>query len=462
MTTPAPSTATAQETLQSGLIHLFTGLSFICIAVGFCYLDRSFGHFFAESMFWVLWGVIGFSAGAYTLGRQPEAGKTFSIVLGVIAVVLAVFPGFFIYATLRWVSVLLLLVIAARAPMMHTRRDLYLCLAVCFAVSFMVATHSRADWTLWLYLGPAWVFAGLALTWEYASSRAISHGSKLVMSLAFIALCSVMAMALFIFLPRPPVLGFGFIPPAAATKGLLGQPAGSPSATGKNEGPSAGGNKGSIPGTDVAGSNNADTGWTGKWQGMLEQMRPGSQDPAMPQWQRTLLGKLLDWAHALSGGQNEAALKADQNQSQSLRARLQTLLAWSWLEALLALVGTVLAWLAYRHRYHMGLELMHLGARLLATRRPWLSMRMSAKAMTWCLASTGHVWQPGQSLQEYFASAPAMPRLSRRWFADALALYGATRFGQTPATPARAKIMQQSVSAATELVKGHAPELAQR
>lgn len=452
MMNPSTPQTTAQEVLPSRLIHLFTGLSFICIAVGFSYLDRSYGFFRAESLFWVTWGTLGFSAGAYCLGRDPATGKTLSIVLGLIAVVLAIFPAFFMYTLLRWVSVLLMLVMAARAPMMRTRRDLYLCLTVCFTVSFMVATHSMANWTLWIYLGPAWVFAGLALTWEYASSRAIGNWTKLGMSLGFIAISTLVALALFLFLPRPPVLGFGFIPPGADAPGLLSQPAGGVLGQGKESGKSPGAQPGNASGGTTASGQGGAGSWREQWQGMLEKMRPGSRDPTMPQWQRDVLGKLLDWAQTLAG-EADAEIQAVQMERQSLS---------SWLWALLmALLALALAWLAHRHRYWLGVELAQMAAQLLAAHHPLLAMRLSARAMTWCLKDAGHSARPGESVREYVAAMPAtMPQLSRRWFGYAVSVYCETRFGKAPATPARARQMHQAINAATELVRGHSPELA--
>ncbi len=459
MATSTSSNAVNEDKLPSRLVHLFTALSYICVALAFSYLDRRYGFFSVESMFWVVWGSLGFAAGAHALDRSAEAGKAFSLILSLVAALLAMFPAFFMYPLLRWVGVVLMLVVAARGPIMRTRRDLYLCLTVCFAVSFMVATHSMANWTLWLYLGPAWVFAGLALAWEYASSRAIGNWTKLGMSLGFIAMSTLMALVLFLFVPRPPVLGFGFIPPAADAPGLFDQPAGGTPGTGKEPGKSTGSGPGNAAGAANAPGAGADAGWRGQWQGMLEKMRPGSRDPTMPKWQRDLLGKLLDWTQALSGAPIEQSSDAATGSAEAERTQQWNL--WSWLGmVLMTLLALALAWLAYRHRYWLGIELMHFGAWSLAAHLPLLSMRMSAKAMKWCLMNAGHAGKPGQSVREYLATAPAMPQLSRRWFGYAVDLYCETRFGPVSATPARASNMQRAVSAATQLVRGHAPELA--
>lgn len=123
------------------------------------------------------------------------------------------------------------------------------------------------------------------------------------------------------------------------------------------------------------------------------------------------------------------------------------------------LLALLLAWLIYRWRYWLGIELLHFGAWLLAPTHPMLSMRMSAQAIKLCLREAGHHGKPGESVREYVAAAPGQPPLVRRWLGYAVDLYCETRFGAVQATPARAKNMRRAVSAATQLVKGHAPEL---
>jgi uncharacterized membrane protein YgcG len=463
----------ASEALSSRWISLFTALCFLCVALGFSYLDRRYGYFKVESIFWVGWAGTAFLVGSVTLGSKGESGKNLAFILTAIAALLAILPAFFMYELARWICVVLLLVISARAPMMHTRRDLYLCLTTCFSVSFMAATHHRADWTLWLYMGPAWIFAGLALTWDYAADKSIGHGTRLGMNLGFVGITAGLALLLFLFVPRPPVLGFGFIPPAADAPGLWDQPAGpsgadakgaSAQGTGKGGGAgnaqgqgsgggAGGGGGGSSPGDGQGG------GLRDKWDGMLKQMRPALKDPAMPAWQRNLLGKLLDWAQFERGdGEPHANADAQPQGQQQPQDSASGGPSWPW-TILLALLALVLGWLLHKFRYWLGIEAMHIGARLLARHFPERSMRMSAQAMKWCLMDKGHKPLPGQSLREYLDGVPGLPKLSRRWFGYALALYNEMRFGTLAATSQRANHMREAVAAATQLVKGHAPEL---
>jgi hypothetical protein len=448
-----------QEGLSSRMISVFTGLCYLCVAVSFSYLDRRYGFFAAESAFWVVWTALGFAAASFTAGRTAPAGKGFSMVLTVGALVLAIFPFFFMYTMLRWACVVLLLVIAARGPVMHTRRDLYLCLTTCFAVSFMAATHFTADWTLWVYLGPAWIFAGLALTWDYAPSKAIGHGTRLGMNLGFVAATVVVTALLFFFIPRPPVLGFGFIPPAADASGLLNQPAGKqPGKGGRGQGPGAGQVAGMGEAAGEGKGAAQSQSWRGRWQLMLDKMRPALKDPAIPKWQKSLLEKLLGLGEMLGGTilqPSDGPHGEDDDPSSISLAQIASAIA----SLLALLVALALAWFIYYRRYWLGIELLHFGAWLTASARPMLSMRMSAQAMKFCLREAGHKSKPGESVREYVAAAPGQPPLVRHWLGYAVELYCETRFGAVHATPARAKNMRRAVSAATQLVKGYAPEL---
>src|SRR5262249_32965709 len=150
-------------------------------------------------------------------------------------------------------SLTLMITLAARAVVMRTRRDFYLSQTVIFVVSLMVATHMAADWTVWFYLAPAWLLAALALAWEYAAGVAISRWAKGGLTLGFILLSFLLAMLLFLFGPRPPSLGFGFLPPGTDTPNLLKQEAGN-QGTGRGDGAANGlGRAGGPPGQGTQG-----------------------------------------------------------------------------------------------------------------------------------------------------------------------------------------------------------------
>jgi hypothetical protein len=213
--------------LHSRAVVVLTGLSYLFTGFGFSFLDRRFGSFGLEGFLWLMWAVLGFGAGALHVGKPASAGKTQWLVLGALGGLLALFPGFAIYNLLRWTSLTLMIVIGARAAVLKTRRDFYFTLTVIFVVGFMVGTHGNADWTLWFYLGPAWVFGGLALAWDHAAGTPLSRWTKMFMTLGFITASFLLAVVLFFFAPRPPILGFGFLPPGTDTPGMFTQPAGS-------------------------------------------------------------------------------------------------------------------------------------------------------------------------------------------------------------------------------------------
>lgn len=209
MSTPMPHPdLAAEQTLRSRVVVVLTGCSYLCVGLAFSYLDRRFGSFAMEATFWLLWALAGFGAGAFYLGRPGNAGSTHWKVQGTFGFVLALFPGFFMFSMLRWVGLALMIIQGARAASLRTRRDFYLSLTLIFVVSLMVATHDNADWTVWFYLGPAWLFAALALAWDHAASAEIPRWAKAGMTLAFILLSFLLACVLFLFVPRPAVLGW--------------------------------------------------------------------------------------------------------------------------------------------------------------------------------------------------------------------------------------------------------------
>lgn len=449
---PATGDPTAQPV--SAPVVALTGLSFLFVGLGFSYLDRRFQSFGFEALLWSTWTLLGFGAGALHVRKPGASGRIQWVVLGSLGFVLAVFPGLAIYNLLRWTSLTLMIVVGARAAVLSTRRDFYLTLTVVFVVSFMVGTHGNADWTLWFYLGPAWVFGALALTWEQAIGVPLSRWTKLSMSLGFIGVCLLLAATLFLFAPRPPTLGFGFVPPGADS-GLVRQPLGPGSG-----GQQAGGADGSsaVPGSGPGGSGDVRQGESIRlWNGMLEDMRRAAADRFIPQWQRSLMQALLGAAQSLlgmlapsgSGSGDGSALEGPARETERPDAEPNWLL-------LLALA--LAAYLLWQRRYRFGASAALAAAWLLAARWPERSMRLSAQAMKWCLHARGHQRGPGQSVREHWASAAGIAPLARRWLGDAIEAYCETRFGGAAATRARALSMRAAVLDASDILLGRAPE----
>lgn len=449
-TLPVPQAVDTSPQLNSRAVVALTGLSYLFVALGFSYLDRGYGSFGLEGFLWFAWALLGFCAGmAHVRKTDTAAGVIQWNVMGALGLLLAVFPGFVIFNLLRWACLVLMVVVGARAAILRTRRDFYLALTVIFVVSFMVGTHGNADWTLWFYLGPAWVFGGLALAWEHALGTPLSRWTKLSMTLGFIVASLVLTTALFLFLPRPAILGFGFLPPGTDTPGMFQQPAdGSGGLLGRGHNDSSGTQASGRQG----GAGTAQQGeWGQKWGHMLQGMRAAMGDKFIPQWQRGIMEKLLGAAQsvldALTGSSSGSA-----EASESFTFKV------NWLLLLLAMVAAYLLW---HRRYRLGLALALGGAWLLAARFPARSMRLSAQSLKWCLRIKGHKRLPGQSVREYWAGAAGMAPLAQRWLGYAVESYCAMRFGGVSATTQHALAMHQAVQGACDIVMGLAPELSQ-
>jgi hypothetical protein len=332
-------------------------------------------------------------------------------------------------------------------------------LSVVFVVSFLVGTHGNADWTLWFYLGPAWVLGGLALAWEHAAGVPISRWTKLIMTLGFASASLLLAMLLFFFAPRPPILGFGFLPPGTDTPGMFSQPAGKEAAAGDGFGEAdSGRHQGGSTGTAA----DAPAGELARqWGNLLKSMRQSAGDAAIPQWQRDLMGALLDTAQAVlelaTGQRGEAAGELGDGTPMDISGESWVFMV-NWLLLLALLLASYLLWL-YRYRLAMGAALA--GSWALAAHFPAQSMRLSARAMNGCLYWRGRPRHPGESVREHWqAGQQAAPPLARSWLEQALGLYCEMRFGGVSATPQQARAMRQAVQGVCDIMLGLAPELA--
>lgn len=433
------ATDAGTQPIRSRTVVALTGLSYLFVCWGFSYLDRRHGLFGFEGVLWGAWALAGFGVGMAGLRGPGARGQACWGVMGALGLVVALLPGFMMFTLLRWVCFGLLLIMGARAAVLRTRRDFYLTLTVVFAVSFMVGTHDRADWTLWVYLGPAWVLAGLALAWDHASGTALSLRVRLLMSGGFIAVAWVLSLGLFLLLPRPATLGFGFLPPGTGSPGLAGNPA--------ERGP--GGGRADAGAAGVVGTGGVSAPEPARWEAMLEAMRAAAQDGFIPQWQRQLMGAVLNAAEgvarALAPAQGRVA-----GATVAARAQRNIAVDVPWIRILAAVW---LAYLLWQRRYRLGLGVALIAAWSLGWRYPALSMRVSARAMRWCLQSCGHPHQPGQSVREHWMSAPDIALLARKWLGDAVDTYGEARFGGGAATRQRALAMHRAVQGAAEVLR---------
>lgn len=444
--------------MHSRMVVVLTGLSYLCVGLGFSYLDRRYGSLGVEGSLWLIWALLGFGAGTLNAGKPMTSGRIQWAVLGWLGLVLAVFPGIAMFSLLRWAALTLMIVMGARAAVLKTRRDFYLTLTVIFAVSFLVGTHANADWTLWFYLGPAWVFGGLALSWEHALGTPLSRWIKLSMTLGFISVSVLLTAALFLFVPRPAILGFGFLPPGAPNPGLFRQPAGE---SGGQQGKGSTGPTGSEADSGQAGMGaSKDDELAQKWENMLRSMRTTITDRTIPQWQRSLMEEFLNATQALVDvltgkppEPDEGSAAGQQLQEQSERLDFKV----NWLLVLALMMAGYLLW---RRRYRLGMTVALGCSWLLAVQFPAPSMRLSAHAMRWCLHVRGHKRAPGQSVREHWSAAVNVAPLAKRWLGYAVESYCEVRFGGVSATRRRALDMRAAVQGACDIMMGVAPELA--
>lgn len=490
---PSPRVPEAHPLLQSRGAIVFLGLSYLFTCFAFSYVDRSHRAFAFTCALWLVWAVLGFGAGVRNLRRTEGAGRTQWLVQGLFGFVLALFPGFVLYPFARWVCLVLLVVMGARAARLRTRRDLYLMLVVIFTVCFLATTHYAADWSLWFYLGPAWLFGALALAWLHAEGVDLSRWTKLSMTVGFVAVSFLIAASLFLFAPRPPVLGFGFLP-GGDVRGLYEPPVGEGGGQSPKsypwDAPGRGGRGGASgegpPGSGGWGEAQAGQGRlrpppdlsvpprASQWDRMLEYMREAGRDRDAPAWQRGAINGALDAVQALrdllggkrapgspgalgpSGGQGDQPGMSLQRSSSGEGAGGGGM---GMLDLLLGLALLLAGWLLWRTRYRWGLRAALGVSWLLSWRFPAQSMQLSARAMTWCLRAHRHPPQPGQSVREHWSSAPGLAPLARTWLGHALENYCAWRFGGVPATRERALRMRQDVFGAAEVMHGTVPEL---
>ncbi len=443
----------------SRAVVALTGASYLCVGLAFSYLDRRHGLFGVQGVLWLIWALAGFGAGTLYVGRPASVGKTHWNVQGWLGFSIAIFPCFLMFNMLRWISVALMLIIGARAVMLRTRRDFYLTLTCIFVVSFVVGTHRNADWTLWFYLGPAWLLAGLALAWDHAAGTPISRWIKALMTVGFIFTSVVLALALFLFAPRPAVLGFGFLPPGTDTPGLFNQPADGDTPTKGNAESSAGSGLSSGASGASLDADATESGQAQQWGQMLKNMRSTLSDSFIPQWQRNFIEGMLNGAqsllNALTGTASDSAAMSDQASQAQAQAQAQQDSAFSFWDFLVWLLLFLLAGLIFwRKRYRIGLFLALSGSWALAFYSPAWSMRFSAQALKWCLHLHGHRPTAGQSVREQWASAVGLPPLAQRWLGYAVEIYCETRFGDVPATPQRARHMRETVHAASDVMTG--------
>ena len=408
-------------------VLLLTALSYWSTCMALMYLNRRVGGLMFGLFAWTLWTWWGFrGAWKHVFAQDPKAGRKRSMVMGILTalVALPLFPGFMRGGTTFWLCLFLLLVTGARAPRMRTDRDFYFALLVILTVGFWLATDWAADWTLWFYLGPAWWWGALALAWHYAAGAPLAAWKKIMLASGFMALVVALTLTLFFFAPRPPTLGFGFLPggDVQGWAGSRSEQGDDPAAAGGAAGGQgrAGQGAGRVEGADAL------SGWAG-WQAMVDAMRQSANDVSIPRWQR----------HMMQGVAN---------QGQALLDSMQQLVQQ-------------LAWLVWRWRYAAMVQGSFWLARTLQSLYPMGSMRWSVRALNVGLRSKGCEFLPGHSLREHWLRYPHWPDMAHAWMLEALDCYGQVRFGGAQATPQDAARMRKAMTTLVFILRDELPAM---
>jgi len=440
------------EKLASVAIPVLCGLACLFVAWAFAYLDRRIGRFAVEAVVWTVWVGLGYFLAAANLNGDGVRAARLAKIFTIVACVLAVVPGVLMFTLLRWAAFALLMVTAARAPAMRTRRDFYYALAAIVAVSLLVATHGNADWTTWFYLGPAFLCIALALAWDYAAGVELGRLRKTGLTLGFLAVCMAVSVAVFAIVPRPNILGFGFLPPGTDTPGRFKVDAPRSGDSGDRSDRGAGGESGGGAGSSGAAQ-----------PSLLEQavtrMQQTLKEPSLPQWQRGIVAGMLGMAETYMWVRGDLVLRrvssmtpSEREEARQIAQRVASVLAV--LKALLALLLlALLAWGLWLLRWRLAVAGALWSAWLLARWKPAVSMRCSALAVRWMLGRRGHPMRAGQSVLEHLGSAPALPALARHWLGTSLRLYSEHRFGGVGASPHAAVYMRRAIESSVEIMR---------
>lgn len=445
------SDAAPDEKLGSAAIPVLCGFAYLFVGLAFSYLDRHIGRFGFESVWWAIWALLGFGIGALNLNADPARSRTEAKAFPIIAGVLAVFPGFLMFTLVRWAAFSLLLISAARASNMRSRRDLYYCLASIVAISLLVATHSNADWTTWIfYLGPAWLFIALTLAWDYAAGVQLSSLRKSGLTLGFVAVCIAVSSAIFAVAPQPNILGFGFLPPGTDVPGRV-----------RLEADAQGG--GRLGRGDPQSAARTDESVLGQ---ALSRMRKSLKEPSLPQWERSAISGLLaageSILRALGSADGRAMVRSmTPAEAAAFAARAAAVVAVLRTLAMLLFL-LLLALVGWRLRWRLGIAAALWSAWALARWRPSASMSCSAYAVRWMLRREGYPMLPGQSVTEHIESAAALPAPARRWLGASVRLYCEQRFGGVRGSPQGAGYMRRAIEATRELLRSPIPKPEQR
>ena len=330
------------------------GLALWFAAMSMVQLDRHYGTFAGEAMFWAVAFLLSTLGGwHHNLRGWPGAERVSRLGLFAAAALMALLL-LVVYSPLRAAAFTLGLVQVARGFVMTTRRDLYFAYVIGFVLVFTALSHPRGDWTLALFVVPYVIAMAFTLMAEHADrigwrgerSRAEpSPGGLLAITgvAAVSGLVLLVAAIVFFILPRPEALGYGFFPDERDKGGILGaggapgrpapDPRGDPQAT-------------SAEGTPGGGATTPpDPDRTERFRRMLERMGVAARAEGTPAWQRTIFRFAIQTGNTFADASESLG---DLLRNVSKRARDTARKGWPYLLA--SILAGLLLWIVRRLR----------------------------------------------------------------------------------------------------------------
>lgn len=401
----------------------FTALCYLATGLGFSYVHRYAATFGFEALLWLGWTCLGFGCRLWWQYRPPRPGRPQKQWrwLASLGLFLGVMPGFLMFSPPRWAALMLMIGIGARAVMLYSRRDLITTLVACLAVSFLVATHAGANWTLWTYLGPAWLFATLALSWDHNAAFGLRGKPLMGLTAGFVTVCWLVALLLQATVPLPNPVG--------------GKLAPEPALLDTRPPPSGAGSGGSITSIQAHGDRGApapDEPWT--------QRRQLLKDPHMPQWQAAALGRLLDVGETLES---------------STAAAMASMTSWLRLAPWWWVLGALALWWLWRRRWRVASMASLTLARICTQYWPTQAVGAAAWALDFGLRDRGHPLMASCPRLTRWPAVPAVPLVVSEWLVRAAHVHSRSRFGRKPASSDDARTLTELVWGTLQVLRSH-------
>lgn len=341
----------------------------------------SAGRFGLSALLWLGWGALTLVIGSNQRDGTSGGGRVLANVAGLIGVVVAVAGG------AGSVLPAMFILLGASNMKMRTMKDFHSSsVAILLLVGALIGM-SGANWTAWIYLAPFCVLGAAGMCLGHLQELTLRTRHRVLPAIGFSALAMSLGLVLFLVLPRPSNLGFGFL-----AEGEGGYKA--------------------ITGQD----------FPGRLSQMFGHMLTPEFPAGAPELQRAITRAIVKAAAVLASALDRLA---------GISLLLLTVLL------VLTLIAMCL-WKARHWRHWIGSAALAWVARSLVKKRPDLSVRYSVEAIEMHLRRKGFKRPPWVSMQahllRHFQSSPG-----QEWASRLLDIHGAARFGRTAGTEVDAR-----------------------